>query len=201
MKYCQQCGAQLEEEMKFCVYCGASAEDSANAQQEQNPWNNYNSSHQSQETYGQNRSEQNGQNMNCQNNGFQNNNAAGYGQMPGPYGGGIHGIERRSIPLSVILTIVTCGLYGLYWIIKLNDEINQLAGEPNATSSGMVILLSIVTCGIYEFYWLYKMGERGDKIKGVNSSSGILYIVIAILGLSIVDLCLIQDTGNKKVGN
>lgn len=32
MKYCQQCGAQLEEEMKFCVYCGASAEDSANAQ-------------------------------------------------------------------------------------------------------------------------------------------------------------------------
>ena len=34
MKYCQQCGAQLEEEMKFCVYCGASAEDSANAQQE-----------------------------------------------------------------------------------------------------------------------------------------------------------------------
>ena len=39
MKYCQQCGAQLEEEMKFCVYCGASAEDSANAQQEQNPWN------------------------------------------------------------------------------------------------------------------------------------------------------------------
>ena len=145
MKYCQQCGAQLEEEMKFCVYCGASAEDSANAQQEQNPWNNYNSSHQSQETYGQNRSGQNGQNMNCQNNGFQNNNAAGYGQMPGPYGGGIHGIERRSIPLSVILTIVTCGLYGLYWIIKLNDEINQLAGEPNATSSGMVILLSIVT--------------------------------------------------------
>ena len=163
MKYCQQCGAQLEEEMKFCVYCGASAEDSANAQQEQNPWNNYNSSHQSQETYGQNRSGQNGQNMNCQNNGFQNNNAAGYGQMPGPYGGGIHGIERRSIPLSVILTIVTCG--------------------------------------IYEFYWLYKMGERGDKIKGVNSSSGILYIVIAILGLSIVDLCLIQDTVNKKVGN
>lgn len=32
MKYCQQCGAQLEEEMKFCVYCGASAEDSANVQ-------------------------------------------------------------------------------------------------------------------------------------------------------------------------
>ena len=92
--------------------------------------------HQSQETYGQNRSGQNGQNMNCQNNGFQNNNAAGYGQMPGPYGGGSYGIERRSIPLSVILTIVTCGLYGLYWIIKLNDEINQLAGEPNATSSG-----------------------------------------------------------------
>lgn len=193
MKYCQQCGAQLEDEMKFCVYCGANMADNANARQEQNPWNNYNSASQAEQQY-------TAQNGNYQNNSYQTN-PGGYGQAPGPSRGNGYGIERRSIPLSIILTIVTCGIYGLYWIVKLNDEINQLAGEPNATSSGMVILLSIITCGIYEFYWLYKMGERGDKIKGVNSSSGILYIVIAVLGLGIIDFCLIQDTINKQVAN
>lgn len=192
MKYCQQCGAQLEDEMKFCVYCGANMEEGTNFQQEQNPWNNYNSAGQAEQ--------QTTQNANYQNNSYQMN-SGGYGQVPGSFGGNGYGIERRSIPLSIILTIITCGIYGIYWIVKLNDEINQLAGEPNATSGGMVVLLSIITCGIYEFYWLYKMGERGDKIKGVNSSSGILYVVIAILGLSIIDLCLIQDTINKRVGN
>lgn len=192
MKYCQQCGAQLEDEMKFCVYCGANMEDDAHSQREQNPWNNYNSANQTEQ--------QNVQNGNYQNNSYQDN-PGGYGQTSGSSGGNGYRIERRSIPLSIILTIVTCGIYGIYWIIKLNDEVNQFAGEPNATSSGMVILLSIITCGIYEFYWLYKMGERGDKIKGVHSSSGIIYLVIAILGWSIIDLCLIQDTINKRVGN
>ena len=45
----------------------------------------------------------------------------------------------------------------------------------------------------------YKMGEKCDFIKGVQGSSGILYLLLGIFGLSIVDFCLIQDTINKSV--
>ena len=104
-------------------------------------------------------------------------------------------IVRRSIPLAII----TCGIYGIYWMIKLNDEVNYLSGETQATSGVVVFLLGIVTCGIYLFYWLYKMGERCDRIKGMNSSSGILYLILGLFGLSIVSYCLMQDTINKAI--
>ena len=60
---------------------------------------------------------------------------------------------------------MTCGIYGLYWLYTLTEDVNKLTGDPNATSGGIVILLSLVTCGIYSWYWLYKQGERLDQIK------------------------------------
>ena len=84
-------------------------------------------------------------------------------------------------------------------MIKLNDEVNLLSGEIQATSGGIVFLLSLVTCGIYSFYWLYKMGERCDRIKGVDGNSSILYLIVGILGFSIIAYCLMQDTINKAL--
>ena len=108
-------------------------------------------------------------------------------------------IAKRDIAISIILSIVTCGIYGIYWMIKLNDEINELAGDSGATSGGMVFVLTIVTCGIYSWFWLYKMGEKCDVIKKTNSSSAIIYLVLGLFGLGIVSYCLMQDTINKAV--
>ena len=115
----------------------------------------------------------------------------------GNYSASRFGITPRSIPLCIIFSFITCGIYGIYWMIKLNDEVNIVSGEPQATSGGMVFLFTIITCGIYAWYWLYKMGERCDRIKGTNGSLGILYLILGIFGLSIISYCLIQDTLNK----
>ncbi len=129
-------------------------------------------------------------------NNSQQYNNGGYGQ-PGNYSASRFGITPRSIPLCIIFSFITCGIYGIYWMIKLNDEVNIVSGEPQATSGGMVFLFTIITCGIYAWYWLYKMGERCDRIKGTNGSLGILYLILGIFGLSIISYCLIQDTLNK----
>lgn len=106
----------------------------------------------------------------------------------------------RNIAVCIILSIVTCGIYSLYWIYCLNEDLNSLSGNENATNGGMVILFSIITCGIYALYWSYKMGERVDSIKNQpGSSTPVLYLVLAIFGLEIVNLCLMQDTINKAV--
>ena len=106
---------------------------------------------------------------------------------------------ETNIAIAVILSIVTCGLYGIYWMIKLNDEINQICGDTHANSGGMVFLFTLITCGIYGLYWMYKMGEKCDQIKGVNGNSGILYLILGIFGLGIVNYCLMQDTINKAI--
>ena len=108
-------------------------------------------------------------------------------------------IQPRNIALCIILSIITFGIYGIYWMIKINDEVNTLAGEPYATTGGMVFLFSLITCGIYGLYWQFKMGERCDKIRGVNGSSNVLYLILVILGFMIISMCLMQDTVNKRV--
>lgn len=60
--------------------------------------------------------------------------------------------------MCIILSIVTFGIYGLYWLYCLASDINTLTGEED--SSGFkVLILSIITLGLYELYWLYKVGE------------------------------------------
>ena len=58
-------------------------------------------------------------------------------------------IERRNIAVCIVLTLVTCGIYGIYWIVCLTNDVNTVSGDVNGTSGGMVVLLTIVTCGIY----------------------------------------------------
>lgn len=111
------------------------------------------------------------------------------------------GIQSRSIVAAILLSFVTCGIYGIYWMIKLNDEINQLAHEPDATSGGMVFLFTLLTCGIYGLYWQYKMGERVDCIKGSHGNSGILFLLLSLFGFGIIGYCLMQDAINKAVHN
>ena len=52
-------------------------------------------------------------------------------------------IAPRSIALSIVLSIITFGIYGLYWIYKINNEVNELAEDPIAPGGGMVIFLMI----------------------------------------------------------
>lgn len=109
-------------------------------------------------------------------------------------------IAKRDIVVAVILSIVTCGIYGIYWFVVMTDESNRVSGD-NTTSGGMALLLTIVTCGIYSIYWNYKMGkkmyEAGKKYNKDISDNSILYLILSLIGFSIISYCLIQSDLNK----
>ena len=105
-------------------------------------------------------------------------------------------IKRRDIAIAIILSILTCGFYSIYWYIALTDEINTLHGKQD-TSGALAFLYSILTCGIYSIYWFYKMGSKIEDIDGTNESLGLIYLLLSIFGLSIVSFALIQDKVNK----
>lgn len=109
-------------------------------------------------------------------------------------------IIKKDIVICVILSIVTCGIYGIYWMVTINDNVNELSNE-DGVSGGMLILLIIVTCGIYSIYWYYQMGrklyEAGNNRNVSIPDNAVLYIVLSLLGVSIVNNCLIQSDINK----
>ncbi|MEG0765333.1 MAG: DUF4234 domain-containing protein [Pseudoflavonifractor sp.] len=109
-------------------------------------------------------------------------------------------MRHRSVGMSVFLTIITCGIYGIYWFICLTDDSNEATGIGQ-TTGGMAMLFSLITCGIYSIYWGYKMGEKLDQARfdrGVPpGSQAILYLVLSIFGLQIVAWALIQSELNR----
>ena len=114
-------------------------------------------------------------------------------------------MKQRSVGIAILLTIITCGIYGIYWLIMLNDETNYVSGhQQDGTSGGVVFLLTLVTCGIYGYYWCYKQGEKLNEAKMqrgimVDSSASVIYLVLAIFGLSIISYALMQSELNKML--
>lgn len=115
-------------------------------------------------------------------------------------------MEKRSIPLAIIFCFITCGIYGMYWTYKLTNETHELLGRQTTASGGMVVLYELITCGIYSFYWLYKITEGINEAKAarnmkVNAHMPIISIILALFGLALVDLALMQDSINDIIEN
>lgn len=68
----------------------------------------------------------------------------------------------RNIIMYILLTIVTCGIYGYYFIYKLAQDVNEMCKEDGQKTQGLVmfIILSYVTCGLYAYYWYYQIANR-----------------------------------------
>lgn len=113
-------------------------------------------------------------------------------------------MEQRDIGMSIFLSIITCGIYAIYWMYKITEEMINFNGEN--TNARTEILLMFVTCGIYGIYWNYKMGKRIytaqlNTEQSNASDESTLYLILAFLGLSIVSVAIMQSNMNKLGGS
>ena len=106
-------------------------------------------------------------------------------------------VEKRNIGLCIFLTIITCGIYSIYWFIKITDDVSRVSNN-NEMTGGKAFLFTLLTCGIYGYYWAYQIGKNLNSIEGNNENDqSVLYLVLQILGLGIVNYGLIQNELNK----
>lgn len=68
----------------------------------------------------------------------------------------------RSLIAYILLNLITCGIYGWYFLYALARDVNVVCAGDGKTTAGLVklILLSFITCGIYSFFWYYNLGNR-----------------------------------------
>ena len=62
---------------------------------------------------------------------------------------------NRGFWLTMVLSIITLGIYGLYLIYAFARETNIACREDGKRTQGLVVflLLSAITCGIYSIFW------------------------------------------------
>ena len=114
---------------------------------------------------------------------------------------------ERSLLMFVLLTIFTAGIYGMWFIYCMSEDINQACEGDGDYTSGFVpfIILCYVTLFIYVFYWCYKLGDRlydnapryGLKFKDTGKSIllwGTVGILLLALGPFIAMSKLIKHT-------
>ncbi|MFP4176815.1 MAG: DUF4234 domain-containing protein [Planctomycetota bacterium] len=109
--------------------------------------------------------------------------------------------HRANIALYLILTIITCGIFNLYWNYRQMEACNDMLGRREF-SWGSWFLLSIITCGIYHIYYQYKMGaaivEIQQKRQGhAEDSLPVISVMVTILGLSIIADAIHQSKINQ----
>ncbi len=105
--------------------------------------------------------------------------------------------QPRSVAMCIVLSIITCGIYGIYWMYCIHEDVQMVCDYPMSVSGGMVIVLTFITCGIYGIYWAYKMGQFLDTAKGApGGNSSLVYLLLSIFGLQIVAWALMQSELN-----
>ena len=87
-------------------------------------------------------------------------------------------IQQKNIALCIILSIVTCGIYGLIWFVKLTDETNMLA-PPSPDG---------------------KQGEKLDNAKAARglptSNQSVIYLILQLF-VPIAGWALMQNQINE----
>ncbi len=72
-------------------------------------------------------------------------------------------IKPRSIVSVILLSIITCGIYGLVVFFLYSSELKREAERNNCNTKLIdplsAYLLGIITCGIYIVYYNYKQAS------------------------------------------
>ena len=110
-------------------------------------------------------------------------------------------MKNKSIVTCIILSIVTCGIYGIIWYYQIAEGFDQAQTQEKVSTSPMVtVLLNVVTGGIYGMYAYYKWGRQTAEICAYygrqEQDRAVLYLILSIFGLAIVNMAMIQNDFN-----
>ena len=109
-------------------------------------------------------------------------------------------LKQRGVVEVIILTLVTCGIYGLYWVYDTMSGFEQTTGKESGINAVACLLLCIFLPSIG--YLVYGM-SADEQLKQIKESRGIpaednkvMYMLLGFF-LPIVLIPIIQDEINK----
>lgn len=104
-------------------------------------------------------------------------------------------IKERNIVTCILLTVITCGIYGIYWAVMLAKESVSVKDPSDDGILEIILMLFLSFLGL--FLCEKKLAE-GCAQKGIaHTDNSILYLILGVLGLGIVGFCMLQNDLNK----
>lgn len=112
---------------------------------------------------------------------------------------------KREILPTILLTIFTCGIYGLFWQYNQFKTINAWLGREEH-NFWTYLIFTVLTCGIYGIYYEYKFATTVNEVQSsrgflVTENLQLLSVILAIFGLHIVTWSIEQQAINSWYEN
>ncbi len=114
-------------------------------------------------------------------------------------------IQERNSVVVLLLSIVTCGVYFVYWVYQTSTELKQATGDADVNPT-LDLVLSLVTCTLWSYYVLYRDADKLHRILvGVDpshkdQSQTVLILCVAALFVGVtgpVAIYLVQEDFNR----
>jgi len=102
-------------------------------------------------------------------------------------------MKQRSIGMMILLTIITFGLYMMYWTCSFQNQLKKQTGKGFGGLGHLIMIY--VTFGIYYIYWQYAAGARLAQLGAKDNST--IYLVLVFIMLSWLNPFLMQSQANQ----
>lgn len=103
-------------------------------------------------------------------------------------------VQKRNIVKCVLLSIITFGIYGIVWVIKMMQEAVSLA-DPNDNAT-LEIILAILFSPVGYFLAERKLADGCARMGIKHQDRSIVYLVLGLLGFGWVNAILMQGDLN-----
>lgn len=96
-------------------------------------------------------------------------------------------MKYREIWKAIALTIITFGIYGIVWQVKVKGEMNELGAEI-PTAWWLIVPIGNI-------WWLWKYSQGVEKVTKGKYSAGLSFALLFLA--SIVGQAILQTELNK----
>ncbi len=96
-------------------------------------------------------------------------------------------VKKRSIILVYVFSIITLGIYTIYWLVSTKSEMNELGAK---IPTGWLLIIPIVN-----LYWFYKYYD-GFSSKVRKDNLAVIWFLIHLF-VGIVMPAIVQSELNK----
>jgi len=96
-------------------------------------------------------------------------------------------MTKRSPVAVFVLSIITLGIYALYWLVRTKTEMNS-NGASIPTAWYLIIPLANI-------WWYWKFSQGVEKVTNKGMSAGVVFLMLWLL--PIIGSAIIQSTLNE----
>ena len=107
--------------------------------------------------------------------------------------------EKRDPLMLILLSIVTCGIYCIYWHYTVGNEINSALGKEAVNP---VLAIISFCCFPVLFYYVYTVDKALEELtaeRGIKYTSNfVLWVITMLFGIgTLVEMFQVQTTLNE----